>query len=96
MDVDGKQAWEVYFDELRRRAEREPRFEREDAIAEAAHEAYRWTADHMTRAGWPDDRTLVVTHAFGETVKAWLARPDRDWDALRDELRARSEEWTRG
>ena len=95
MDVDGKPAWEVYYDELRRRAEREPKFGREEAMAEAAHEAYRATADHLTRTGWPDDRALVVTHAFGETVKAWMRSPgpERDWEALRERLRQRSEEW---
>jgi hypothetical protein len=93
MDVDGKQPWEVYFDELRRRAEPEPRFGRNEAIAEAAHEAYRVTADHLTRSGWSDDRALVVTHAFGETVKQWLARPGRDWESLRQRLEQRSADW---
>jgi hypothetical protein len=96
VDVDGRQAWEIYYDELRRRTEREPRFGREQAIAEAAHEAYRATADHLTRTGWSDDRALVVTHAFGETVKAWLAGSGRDWDGLREQLRARSTEWNAG
>jgi hypothetical protein len=94
MEIDGKQSWEIYFDELRRRAEREPKFGRDEAIAEAAHEAYRATADRLTHAGVSDDRALVVTHAFGETVKQWIARGGSDWDGLREKLRARAAEWS--
>lgn len=94
---EARQAWEVYFDELERRAgvaAGERTFGRVEAIAEAAHEAYRATADHLTREqGWADDRVLVVTHAFGETVKEWLARGGHDWDGLRERLRERSAEW---
>lgn len=93
MEEDAREAWQVYFDELRRRGGRQPRFGREQALAEAAHAAYRATADHLTRAGVPDERALVVTHAFGETVKEWLARGGQDWEALRERLKLRSAEW---
>ena len=89
--------WEVYYEELRRRAGGAGArlFGREEAIAEAAHEAYRRTADRLSNeAGWEDDRVLVVTHAFGQTVKDWLGRGVDDWEALRERLRDRWAEWS--
>jgi hypothetical protein len=88
--------WEVYYEELRRRAggARVQRFDREETIAQAAHEAYRVTADRLTNdGGWADDRVLVVTHAFGQTVKEWIARGGEDWEGLREGLKARWAEW---
>jgi len=88
--------WEIYYDELRRRAGDTERrlFDREEAIAEAAHGAYRATADRLTNGeGWADDRVLVVRHAFGQTVKEWIARGAEDWEALRERLKARWAEW---
>lgn len=90
------EAWEIYYDELRRRAgsaDRQ-RFGRDDAIAEAAHEAYRATADRLTaESGWDDDRVLVITHAFGQTVKEWVTSGANDWDALRDSLKKQWHDW---
>ena len=89
--------WEVYYDELRRRAGPAvaQRFGRDEAIAEAAHEAYRVTADRLSNdGGWEDDRVLVVTHAFGQTVKEWIARGADDWEGLRERLKARWAEWS--
>jgi hypothetical protein len=90
--------WEIYYEELRRRAgdaDRQ-RFDRAQSIAEAAHGAYRATADRLTNGeGWADDRVLVVTHAFGQTVKEWLARGE-DWEALREGLKARWADWRQG
>lgn len=82
-------AWQIYYDEFHRLAARVPdqRFGREDAFAEAAHRAYRTTADHLSRQEhWDDDRTLVMTHAFGQTVKEWIGRGHFDWDDLREQL----------
>jgi hypothetical protein len=91
-----EEAWEIYYGELRRRAGRadEQMFGRDDAIVEAAHEAYRATADRLSaEAGWDDDRVLVVTHAFGQTVKEWVADGAKDWDGLRDRLQERWRAW---
>ena len=69
---DAMEPWELYYEELRRRAGKAgvQRFDREATIAQAAHEAYRVTADRLTHdGGWADDRVLVVTHALGQTVK---------------------------
>lgn len=82
-------AWQIYYEEFHRLAARVPdqRFGRDDAFAEAAHLAYRTTADHLTRhEQWDDDRTLVVTRAFGQTVKEWIARGRFEWDDLREQL----------
>jgi hypothetical protein len=91
-----RQPWEIYFDEFERRAARVPEqlFEREQAFSDAAHEAYRATADRLTREErWDDDRTLVITHAFGQTLKEWITHGDYDWGSLRERLRVRWEEW---
>lgn len=93
-----EQPWQIYYDEFERRAGRasDQRFGRDEALKEAAHGAYRATADRLSReANWDDDRTLVVTHAFGETVKRWIDRGVLDWDGLRHDLRARWEKWIR-
>ena len=87
-----RSAAQIYFDEFRRHAARVPeqRFGRDEAFAEAAHRAYRTTADHLSRhEHWDDDRTLLVTHAFGQTVKEWIGRGGNDWEDLRDRLNAR-------
>jgi hypothetical protein len=91
-------AWQIYYDAFHRRAARIPeqRFGRDEAFARAAHEAYRTTANHLTRdQAWDDDRVLVLTHAFGKTVQDWIARGTCDWSVLRDELEARSREFDR-
>ena len=88
--------WEIYYDELRRRAGGERRFGQAEAVAEAAHGAYRATADRLTADGWPDERVLVLTHAFGETVREWIGRGDGDWEGLRERLRERAAQWRDG
>jgi hypothetical protein len=91
-----RQPWQIYFDEFERRAARVPDqlFERDEAFSSAAHDAYRATADHLSREErWEDGRTLVVTHAFGQTVKEWIGRGEYDWEALRERLRVQWEEW---
>ena len=89
--------WQIYYDEFHRLAADVPRhmFDRERAFAEAAHEAYRATANHLsTDENWDDDRTLVLTHAFGQTVKQWIEAGNHDFAELRDRLRARWESWS--
>jgi hypothetical protein len=89
---DSMEPWQIYFDELRSRAQRatELPFDRETALAEAAHEAYQHTADRLTREhGWDEDRALVETRGMNETVRTWLAAGRLDWDDLRDRLQQR-------
>jgi hypothetical protein len=90
---------DLYFDVLRSRAQRADdggSFGREELISEAAHEAYRRTADRLTAdAGWDEERALVVTRGLNEVVKGWLQREDRDWDGLHEELRRRAAAWER-
>jgi hypothetical protein len=89
-----REPWQIYFDEFARRAGpiTGQHFDRDSALAEAAHDAYRITADTLSRTdGWSDDRTLLVTHAFGQTVKEWIAAAEHDLDALKERLRER---WT--
>ena len=83
------QAWQRYFDNFRIRAERVPEqhFGRGDAYAEAAHDAYRATADHLTREeGWSDDRTLNVMRALNQATQNWIQRDDGSWDDLHGRL----------
>jgi hypothetical protein len=87
-----QEPWEIYYDAFERRAARIPAqlFERERDFAEAAHDAYRFTADRLSEHDhWDPDRTLLVTRAFGQTVKEWIAAGQHDLPALRDQLRAR-------
>jgi len=93
------QAWEMYFDELRRRADGAERqaFGRHDRIAEAAHEAYRTVADRLTsQHGWSDERTLVVMRGLNGAVKDWLDSDTTDWDRLGRELERREAELREG
>src|SRR5262245_64742997 len=88
--------WEFYFDELRRRAERIPPRApgRDEMLAELAHDAYQVTANHLTAAGWDDEKALIVTRLFGQTVKEWIARGSDNWDRLSDDLGRRYSAWT--
>ena len=88
--------WQLYLDELQRRAERVPPrgFGRAELLAEAAHEAYRITTNQLTNDGWNDEQALTVTRLFGQVVKEWLASGGEDWDALRAELDRRYTHWT--
>jgi hypothetical protein len=86
---------DIYYDQLRAHAGRanEQQFESEQALSEAAHEAYRQTADQLTRAGWDEERALVVTRGMNEVVRGWLGRPDREWTDLREQLRGLAARW---
>jgi hypothetical protein len=85
--------WQIYFDELRTRAGRidGETFDRQQLLAEAAHDAYRHTADRLTQEqGWDEERALVATRGMNETVREWIASEQpMDWDALRSRLEAR-------
>lgn len=86
--------WQIYFEEFQRRADgvAERTFERRDAYAEAAHDAYQRTADLLVREQqWSDDRTLHVMRGFNAAAKQWIDRDDGSWEALRDRLR---DTWT--
>lgn len=87
-------AWRIYYDELRARAGRVSgdTFDRQQLLAEAAHEAYRHTADRLTEEqGWDAERALVATRGLNETVREWLASDEAlDWDALEARLEQRS------
>lgn len=88
--------WQYYLDELQRRTERIPprAFGQSGLFAEAAHDAYQATTDHLTRAGWNDEEALTVTRLFGQTVKEWLAHGSGSWDGLRSDLDRRYTQWT--
>jgi hypothetical protein len=79
------QAWHIYMQEFRERGERaaaQP-FGREHALAEAAHEAYRTTADRLTREhGWGDEKTLVILRGFNAAVQDWAGQDAADMDEL--------------
>jgi hypothetical protein len=89
-------AWELYYDDFRRRAARADgqRFERETLLAEAAHEAYRTTANALSEQhGWHEERALVVTRGMNDVVKRWIDGGAEDWDKLRISLQERSAAW---
>jgi hypothetical protein len=89
------EAWRLYFEEFQARGHTADaqRFGREDHLAEAAHDAYRATADRLTREhGWSDERTLVITRGLNAAVRQWLDQGDGDWDVLRFELQRREAE----
>jgi hypothetical protein len=88
--------WQYYLDELQRRTERIPprAFGRAELVAEAAHDAYQATANHLTAAGWHEEDALTVTRMFGQAVKQWLAADGESWDQLRNDLNRRYAEWT--
>lgn len=89
------QAWPIYLDELRRRADGADRqeFGRRERIVEAAHEAYRAAADRLTtQHAWNDEHTLVVMRGLNAAVGDWLESGDRDWTGLGRELERREAE----
>ena len=88
--------WQYYFSELQRRAQRIPprALGRDEMLAEIVHDVYQVTANHLTGAGWDDEKALTVTRMFGQTVKEWIARGSEDWDRLSDDLGRRYGEWT--
>lgn len=81
-------AWEIYYDEFHRLAERVPgqQFGRDEAYATAAHAAYRLTADRLTAEGWTDDRTLHLVRGLNEATKGWIEGDGASWDGLRRRL----------
>lgn len=88
--------WQYYLDQLQRRTERIPpsAFGHDELFAEAAHDAYQATTDHLTRAGWHEEQALTVTRLFGQAVKEWLAQGSGSWDGLRTDLDRRYTQWT--
>jgi hypothetical protein len=84
-------AWQVYFDSFQQRAGRvaEQQFGRAGAYAEAAHDAYRTTADLLTREhGWSDDRTLNVMRGLNHAAGLWIAQDNGSWEDLRTRLQS--------
>ena len=88
--------WELYLDELQRRAVKVPdqAFGRAEMMAEIAHDAYQTTTNRLTQEGMDGEEALTVTRLFGQAVKEWLARESGDWDALRSELDRRYHDWS--
>lgn len=81
-------AWEIYYEEFRRLAAVVPeqQFGRGEAFAEAAHQAYRHTADLLTTEGWDDERTLHLVRGLNEAAKQWIDRDGSSWEELRSGL----------
>jgi hypothetical protein len=83
------QAWQIYMQEFRARGERaaaQP-FDREQALAEAAHEAYRITSNRLTQEhGWNDEKALVMLRGFNSAVQNWAGQDSRDIEELRTTL----------
>jgi hypothetical protein len=88
--------WQFYLGELQRRTERIPphTFGWAELVAEAAHDAYQATSNHLTEQGWDAERTLVVTRIFGQAVKEWMARGAHGWDVLSADLDRRYADWS--
>jgi hypothetical protein len=89
-------AWELYYEDFRRHATRADAgtFERPALLAEAAHEAYRHTADALARDhGWPEERALVVTRGMNDVVRRWIDDGAADWPTLRESLRQSMARW---
>jgi len=86
--------WKFYLDRLGERVGRTPPslLGREALIAEAAHDAYQSTTNHLTAEGWDEEEALTVTRMFGQTVKRWLDSGNRDWNVFGTnvDLRARN------
>ena len=88
--------WHIYFEELQARAEglTEQRFTRKEDAADAAHDAYRTTADRLVEEfGYAEAEALALTKAFGQTVSAWIDGEEWDWAALQEKLEERQMEW---
>jgi hypothetical protein len=93
------EAWQVFFEEFQARGATADaqRFGRDDSLAEAAHDAYRATADRLTQEyGYHGDRALVLTRGFTAAVQRWLDDGSGDWEALRLELARRERELASG
>lgn len=88
--------WMIFLDELKDRAEDIPDQElnREDDMAEAAHEAYEATADRLHRQlDWDEGEAIGLARSFMHVVKTWIDEGDMDWDVLEERLEILQEEW---
>jgi len=90
------QPWQYYLDELGERVRHLPAdlLSRRELIAEAAHDAYQSTTNHLTDVGWDEEDALTVTRMFGQAVKDWIDSGSRDWDDLAGHTRELYERWT--
>ncbi len=88
--------WKIYYDELYDRAADIPEqeFDRDEDMAEAAHEAYEAATDRLVnQLDYREDEALGLTHTFGRVVKAWIGGKVLDWDDLLERLETAQEEW---
>lgn len=88
--------WKVYFTELRRRGTKIPPHAPggDERMAEAAHDAYRATADRLLdEAGYTEDESLALTRRFGGVVQSWMRDSGSEWDDLERRLREAQAEW---
>lgn len=84
------EAWRIYYDEFVQRADRvrQQPFERDQAFAEAAHEAYRRASDQLTREhGWEEDRALFLMRGLNAATKLWIGTDGESFDGLKQRLR---------
>lgn len=89
------EAWQIYYEEFQRRGgpAAGQKFSRQEALTEAAHDAYQAASNRLTRDhGWDDERTLVVMRGLNGTVSRWVETGSDDWDTLRTELQRSEDE----
>jgi hypothetical protein len=90
-----KEPWEVYLEAFEARGRRGARatWNREDLL-DAAHEAYRDTADHLAgERRWEEGQALLLGREFGSVVREWLGAAELDWDGLGPRLQAAWQRW---
>ncbi|HEX9710202.1 MAG TPA: hypothetical protein VGB42_09590 [Candidatus Thermoplasmatota archaeon] len=88
--------WQIYYEELLERAEDVPdqRWNREEDVEEAAHEAYQSTVDRLVnQLDYDDGEAVGLGKEFGRAVKEWLREGSFDFDDLADKLEARQAAW---
>lgn len=88
--------WIIYLEELRDRAEEIPYqpFNREEDMAEAAHEAYEATVERLhQQLDLGEDEALRITKGFGRIVKEWMGSGSMDWEELEERLDLFQQKW---
>lgn len=87
--------WQIFLEEFERQTEVvAATAARATELEDAAHEAYRETADVLVSdEGYDEDEALALAKVFGRGVEQWIEEGELEMDDLRERLEVRQQEW---